>query len=177
MVSDANAPLLVVFGGINVGGISSGFYMWNYMSNIKDRFHIFVARNNKVNGPHAYGSLMSTLKLQGCAPSRQILYLFSGGYWPGMQLLINTGPAQFSSIYLVDIWIGPDSGVSRFYKALADGHAANITYVYTKFGANNDAARDYIAKKVGSQRAILVEGHGMPVHMSTNIEAVTRLSR
>ena len=43
---DADAPLLVVFGGIDVGGVQSGVYMWNYMANIKDKFHIFVALNN-----------------------------------------------------------------------------------------------------------------------------------
>jgi len=38
VAADANAPLLVVFGGIEVDKAPSGVYMWNYMSNIKDRF-------------------------------------------------------------------------------------------------------------------------------------------
>jgi hypothetical protein len=56
---------------------------------------------------------------------------------------------------------------------------AKITYVYTSFGANNDAARDYIANKLGPQRATLVEGQegekGMQVHMRTNTAAVGML--
>ena len=169
--ADAGAPLMVVFGGINVGGITSGHYMWNYMNTIKDRFHIFVAQSNAVNGPHSYRSLMKTVEAQGLTPSRQILYLFSGGYGPGMGVLAGAGPALFSSIYLVDIWMG-GSSVADFYKTLVDANAAKITYVHTKFGANNEKARDYIASKLGSQRAILVEGKGMDVHMGTNTVAV-----
>jgi hypothetical protein len=150
------------------------------MTTIKDRFHIFVANSNNVNGTNAYRSLMSTLKAQGRTPSRQILYLFSGGYRPGKELLTSDGPSLFSSIYLVDIWMGVTQrsghSIPNFYKALADGNAAKITYVYTTFGANNENARDYIAKKVGELRAVLVKGQGMKVHMSTNTEAVTRVS-
>ncbi len=179
MAPDASAPLIVVFGGIDVGGIHSGVYMWNYMSRIKDRFHIFVARSNAVNGSLAYRSLMSTLQAQGLTPSQQILYLFSGGYRPGMDLLPSSGPDLFSSIYLVDIWMGvtqrSGSTVPDFYKALVDGNAAKITYVYTTFGANNDKARDYIANKLGPHRAILVKGQGMQVHMGTNTVAVSTL--
>ncbi|HWJ49351.1 MAG TPA: hypothetical protein VNS62_16965 [Candidatus Udaeobacter sp.] len=54
MATDATAPLLVVFGGITVGGVQSGVYMWNYMKGIKDRFHIFVALNSDVDGNKSY---------------------------------------------------------------------------------------------------------------------------
>ena len=171
--ADAGAPLLVVFGGIDVGGVHSGHYMWKYMDAVKDRFHIFVARNNRVNGKHSYDALMKAAKAQKLAPSSQILYLFSGGYRPGMDLLPGHGSSLFSSIYLVDIWMG-GSVVPDFYKALVATNAAKITYVYTAFGANNDEARDYIANKVGP-RATLVEGKGMPMHMSTNTVAVGKL--
>ena len=177
--SDASAPLLVVFGGIDVGGVHSGVYMWNYMNKVKDRFHIFVARSNTVNGTHAHTALTSTLQAQKLTPSQQILYLFSGGYRPGMDLLPSNGPSLFSSIFLVDIWMGvtPRSGsvVPDFYKALADGNSAKITYVYTKFGANNDKARDYIANRLGTGKAVLVDGGGMETHMSTNTVAVKML--
>ncbi len=103
---DAKAPLLVVFGGIDVHRVHSGVYMWNYMSNIKDRFHIFVALSNHVNGTLAYRSLMKTLQTKSFTPSKQILYLFSGGYKPGIDVLTSGGPNLFSSIYLVDIWMG-----------------------------------------------------------------------
>jgi len=66
----------------------------------------------------------------------------------------------------------PRSTVLNFYKALADRNAAKLTYVYTKFGANNDGARDYIANKVGRARATLVHRGrreaGMQTHMRTN---------
>ncbi|HSB64194.1 MAG TPA: hypothetical protein VLJ18_08510 [Thermoanaerobaculia bacterium] len=177
--SDASAPLLVVFGGIDVDGVHSGVYMWNYMKDVKDRFHIFVARSNTVNGTHAHTALTSALKAQSLTPSQQILYLFSGGYRPGMDLLPSNGPNLFSSIFLVDIWMGvtkkSGSTVPDFYKTLADGHSAKITYVFTTFGANNDKARDYIANRLGSGRAVLVKGGGMAVHMSTNSVAVKML--
>ena len=181
--SNATAPLLVVFGGIDVGGVQSGVYMWNYMANIKDKFHIFVALNSNVNGTQAYRSLMETLKAKGLTPSRQILYLFSGGYNPGIQLLTGSGADLFSSIYLVDIWMGEGkdhrSTVPNFYKALANKNAAKLTYVYTGFGANNAGARDYIAKKLGSARATLVRGGrhetGMQNHMRTNSVAIGTL--
>jgi len=174
---DSSAPLLVVFGGIDVGGVHSGTYMWDYLGGLKDRFHIFVATSNTVDGDDAYRALKNALKEKGLAPSNEILYLFSGGYRPGMHVLRAGGRTLFSSIYLVDIWMGvterSGSTVPDFYKALADAYGKKITYVYTSFGANNGAARDYIAKRV--DRAILVKGGGMPVHMSTNSEAVRLL--
>lgn len=183
MATDATAPLLVVFGGITVGGVQSGVYMWNYMKGIKDRFHIFVALNSDVDGNKSYDALMSKLEVQSLTPSRQILYLFSGGYKPGMGLLNAKSTDLFSSIYLVDIWMGvtkkSHSIVPDFYKALADKIASKITYVYTSFGANNDAARDYIANRLGSQKATLVKGQkgeeGMQTHMRTNTVAVGTL--
>jgi hypothetical protein len=183
IASDASAPLLVVFGGIDVGGVHSGVYMWKYMDTIKDRFHIFVALHNHVNGSKAYSSLKSTLQAQGLAPSSRILYLFSGGYRPGIDLLTSDGPDLFASICLVDIWMGvtqqSGSRVPDFYKALANKNAAKMTYVYTSFGANNEAARNYIANKLGSQRATLVKGQkgeeGMQTHMRTNTVAIGTL--
>src|SRR5260370_17464655 len=127
---DADAPLLVVFGGIDVGGVQSGVYMWNYMANIKDKFHIFVALNNNVNGTQAYRSLMETLKAKGLTPSRQILYLFSGGYKPGISLLTSSDPNLFSSIYLVDIWMGEGkdhrSTLPTSSKSLATTNTPNL---------------------------------------------------
>jgi len=179
---DANAPLLVVFGGIPVGGVQSGVYMWKYMSQkIKDQFHIFVAVHEKVNGTLTYRFLMDTLKAKAITPSTQILYLFSGGYRPGMDLLTSNGPNAFSAIYLVDIWMGvtkrSGSTVPDFYKKLVDENAAKITftYVHTLFGANNNEARDYIANEVGPARAILVAGGTMKDHMSTNTTAIGTL--
>ena len=183
VASAADAPLLVVFGGIPVGGVQSGVYMWKYMDGIKDRFHIFVALSNDTDGNKAYEALMNTIKAQSLSPSGQILYLFSGGYKPGMALLTSKGSDLFSSIYLVDIWMGvtkkSHSIVPDFYKALVDKIPAKLTYVYTSFGANNDAARDYIANRLGSQKATLVKWQkgeeGMQTHMRTNAVAVGML--
>jgi hypothetical protein len=173
----ASAPLLVVFGGIDVNGVHSGTYMWDYMGGIKDRFHIFVAASNTVNGDDSYRTLKSTLEEKGLTPSTQILYLFSGGWRPGVNVLRAGGRTLFSSIYLVDIWMGVSkhSGSTSpdFYKALAKEYGPKITYVYTTFGANNSAARDYIASKAAN--AVLVEGSGMSIHMSTNTATVRLL--
>jgi hypothetical protein len=176
---DAKAPLLVVFGGITVDNVQSGVYMWKYMKGVEDRFHIFVAVSNDVHGDKAYDSLMKIVKEHGLAPPTQILYLFSGGYGPGMPLLRDNGSDRFSSIYLVDIWMGigknSHSLVPDFYKVLVNKLPEKITYVYTSFGANNPAVRDYIAGKLGAQKAKLVPGSGMDTHMSTNTVAVSML--
>jgi len=183
IASADDAPLLVVFGGIDVGGVQSGVYMWKYMDGIKDKFHIFVADNQNVNGTEAYRAVMEMLKAKNLTPSRQVLYLFSGGYKPGMNLLSSADPNLFSSIYLVDIWMGVGKDqrgtVPNFYKALAKKNAAKITYVYTYSGATNDEARDYIAQQVGRAKATLVKGgkneSGIQTHMRTNTVAVGTL--
>ena len=174
---NADAPLLVVFGGIDVHKVHSGVYMWNYMNPIRQRFHIFVAQSNSVNGTLAYGALLKAVTDKGLKPSKQILYLFSGGYRPGIDVLTTSGASVFSSIYLVDIWMG-GARLGTFYQTLADHNAAKMTYVYTIFGANNKVARDYIAKKV-IPRATLVQSlaheGGMDTHMRTNVIAVNTL--
>lgn len=177
MAPNANAPLLVVFGGIDVHKVHSGVYMWNYMNLVRQRFHIFVAQSNGVGGTLAYDALLKAVTAKGLKPSKQILYLFSGGYRPGIDVLTTSGASVFSAIYLVDIWMG-GARVGNFYKALADHNATKITYVYTIFGANNKVARDYIAKKV-VPRATLVQSlaheGGIDTHMRTNVIAVNTL--
>jgi hypothetical protein len=173
----ADAPLLVVFGGIDVHKVHSGVYMWNYMNPVRQRFHIFVAQSNGVDGTLAYDALLKALTAKGLKPSKQILYLFSGGYRPGIDVLTTSGASVFSAIYLVDIWMG-GARVGNFYQALADHNATKITYVYTIFGANNKVARDYIATKV-VPRATLVQSlaheGGIDTHMRTNVIAVNTL--
>jgi len=190
IASNANAPLLVVFGGIPVlqsviDGIrrdsrhdpmvGSAVYMWNYMNDVSDRFHVFVAIDpHVVDGVKAYEALMNTVSDKNLTPSQQILYLFSGGWKPGRALLQGKGDALFSSIFLVDIWMG-NATSSDFYRQLASTKAQKITYAYTSFGANNDDTRDYIASQVGSTRAVQVPGGGMATHMKTNKVAVGML--
>jgi hypothetical protein len=120
---------------------------------------------------------LKALTAKGLKPSTQILYLFSGGYRPGIDVLTTSGASVFSAIYLVDIWMG-GARVGNFYQALADHNATKITYVYTIFGANNKVARDYIATKV-VPRATLVQSlaheGGIDTHMRTNVIAVNTL--
>ena len=176
VADDANVPLLVVFGGKPVAHVRSGIYMWNYMTTaLKAKFHIFVAAGMNVKGTESYRIVMQTLKEHGATPSRQILYLFSGGWLPGMDLLGSCDPDLFSSIYLVDIWMGQDDKgsfrVADFYKALADKNRAKLHYIFTKGGAENAEARDYIADKAGPRAIFAKDGD----HMGTNNIAIGAL--
>lgn len=190
IASNANAPLLVVFGGVPVlqsvidgirrdprpdPTVTSAVYMWNYMNDVTDRFHVFVAIDpHVVDGVKAYEALMNTVSDKSLSPSTKILYLFSGGWKPGRTLLLNKGDDLFSSIFLVDIWMGNTTS-SGFYRQLASTKDKKLTYVYTTFGANDDDTRDFIANKLGSTKAVLVPGGGMATHMKTNKVAVGML--
>jgi hypothetical protein len=44
-----------------------------------------------------------------------------------------------------------------------------ITYVYTSFGTNNSAVRDYIAASWDSPKAKLVPGSGIDTRMSSTV--------
>ena len=182
------APLLVVFGGINVDidgrkNVPSGDYMWNYMQNLRNRFHIFVAADSGWQGNERYDLLMRTLDKKHIKPPSQTLYLFSGGYSPGMNLLRSKGAQRFVEILLVDIWMGGppkySADVPEFYKSLAAANAQKMTYTYTEFGANNHVARDYIANVLGPTRTTLVTKQGQEsggaTHMRTNTFAVAEL--
>lgn len=193
-----NATLLVVFGGIPVNKIEfdgvkrkkpiyvpSGDYMWNFMNDLKDRFHIFVSAGSDVGGNAAYNPLLKKMKEKEIAHSSEILYLFSGGGAPGTQLLDGKGADRFSSIFLVDIWMGfgtkhPSPFMPDFYTHFVNAHADKISaYVFTQGGADNDDARDFLVKKLGSQKAIKVEHQagedGMQTHLRTNVVALKML--
>jgi len=58
----ATARLLLVFGGTDVNGRTSGTYMWDYMGGFKDKFHIFVAFTNFVKGAEAYKAVLKALE-------------------------------------------------------------------------------------------------------------------
>ena len=177
---NATARLLLMFGGTDVNGRTSGTYMWDYVGGFKDKFHIFVASNNFVKGDKAYDAVMKTLEANHLTASDQILYLFSGGWSPGMQLLRAQGAKTFSSILLVDIWMRADSengqASAKFYKALADTDTKKLAYVFTPGGAVNKEARDYIANRLGPEKAKRVDYQDgvdqMDTHMSTNEVAV-----
>jgi hypothetical protein len=206
LAAQPNAPLLMVFGGIDVSEsvidpadkahakemVQSGVYMWKYFNNLKSRYHIFVAYNPKVNGALAYRYVLYTLQRKGFPPAvcpvaepeafsgpSQILYLFSGGYKPGIELLKSYPDRLFSTICLVDIWMG-NKTVGAYYESLAAANAGKTYYIHTSFGANNDAARDSIARTLGGARSMLVKGRpgesGMQTHMRTNEEATSRIA-
>src|SRR5215475_9617057 len=176
---DKSAPLLLVFGGVVVGGRTSGDYMWDYMGDIKEKYHIFVADGPRVKNPdESYKKLLDALQKNELQASSQILYLFSGGWRPGIPILRSVEAKTFSSIYLVDIWMD-DKEVATFYKSLADKEAGRLTYIYTPGGAENSDAIDYIAKKLGASKATRVEYRKdvdqSVTHMSTNSVAVGML--
>lgn len=192
-----NATLLVVFGGIPVNEIEfdgikrkkpvyipSGDYMWNFMNDLKDRFHIFVSASSHVDGSAAYNSLIKKMKEKETTHSSEILYLFSGGGGPGTQLLDGKGADRFSSIFLVDIWMGfgtkhPSPFMPNFYKHFVNTHADKTAYVFTEGGADNNDARDFLVRKLGSQKAIKVDPQagedGMQTHLRTNVVALKML--
>ena len=191
--------LLVVFGGVDVDKkefdgvkrkkpiyVPSGDYMWRFMNDdLKGRFHIFVSASNAVGGDASYQSLISKLTEKKVTHTSEILYLFSGGGGPGTQLLDGNGADRFSSVFLVDIWMGfskkrhPASFMPDFYKSFVNTHANKTTYVFTEGGADNDKARDFLVNKLGSQKAVEVDNQkgedGMQTHLRTNDVALKML--
>lgn len=165
--SNPSAPLLFVIGGIDVNGRQSGVYMWDYMNKLKAEYHIFVAKNANVNGINAYKAVDKKLQEKGITLSTKILYLFSGGYRGGMAILEYYN-SDFSSVYLVDIWMG-NAIVSNFYKKYVDTNAAKTKYYYTLFGAVSPTTRDYIVNKASVKK---LNNKG---HMETNIDATNTL--
>ena len=168
---NTTAPLLIVYGGIPVGGRSSGDYMWDYVDKLKSKYHIFVATSHKVDGDSSYASVLAQLEKYGIKPSSKVLYLFSGGYRPGMALLKNKA-SDFAKTLLVDIWM-KGSVISSFYIKFTKDNSAKVKYYYTDFGANNTVARDTIAKSASTSKRR--SGGSMTVHMDTNLDAVSSL--
>lgn len=164
--SNPSAPLLVVFGGIDVNGVKSGVYMWDYVSKLESRYHVFVAESQRVNGPAAYSALLKNLNQKGLNPSSKVLYLFSGGYSPGKPVLTSSSN-DFSKVLLVDIWMG-NKTVSDFYIKYAKDNSSKTKYFYTSSGAQNNEASEIISKTVTS----IKNSSG---HMKTNNDAVSSL--
>jgi hypothetical protein len=131
-----------------------------------------------VNGPKAYDALMNA-RDQKFAPTQQILFLFSGGYLPGLGLLGDkTYADKFSPIFLVDIWMG-DENVANFYMHFVNKNKDRVSYVFTEGGPANPDARKRIAGTLGSQKAIEVDAQkgdvGYMTHMRTNTVAIGML--
>jgi len=161
------SPLAIVFGGIPVGGKQSGEYMYDYFNKTGNKLNLFVASNSNVNGKASYDSVMK----KDITPSKKILYLFSGGYKPGMELLKSVGADTFDKIYLVDIWMG-NASVSDFYTKLAKDNKGKVEYYYTSFGADNNTARNSISQTVTKSVS-----NNKNDHMDTNNDAVEALMK
>jgi hypothetical protein len=167
--SSKKSPLVVVFGGINVGGKKSGEYMYDYLSKVGTSANMFVATDHNVNGKSAYDALKNKLSEKSIVPSKKILYLFSGGYNPGMELLKSVGASEFDLIYLVDIWMG-NSKVASFYEDLAKNNVSKVRYFYTGTGAANANAKNNLIKTLNFYKA-----NDNNDHMATNKDAVSDL--
>ena len=59
--SKKNAPLIMVYGGIDVGGKKSGEYMYDYLGKIGSSANIFEAKDHKVNGKESYKAVKDKL--------------------------------------------------------------------------------------------------------------------
>lgn len=164
---DKSAPLVVVFGGINVSGRESGDYMYDYFNKTGDKYNLFVAKNHKIDGAGAYQALKNKISSGEITPSKKILYLFSGGYKPGKPTLTQFGPEEFDKIILVDIWMG-SSPIADFYKNLASQNRDKVEYYYTDYGANNSEARNHISSAVSKKEKV-------SSHMASNINAINSL--
>jgi hypothetical protein len=168
--SKKNAPLIMVYGGIDVGGKKSGEYMYDYLGKIGSSANIFVAKDHKVDGKGSYKAVKDKLSEKSISPSKKILYLFSGGYKPGMELLNSVSASEFDLIYLVDIWMG-NSKVASFYKNLAENNRGKVRYFYSGDGAQNADAKNSLIKTLNFYKS-----NDQNNHMATNTDAVSDLS-
>jgi hypothetical protein len=165
-----DAPLLFVLGGKKIDDVSSGKYMWEFMGEAKELCHVFVARDSSVNGVTAFDAVIDTFLEAGVVPRYLVLYLFSGGYWPGKQLIEKKGPLTFRRIVLVDIWIGLDG--AKFYGEYADNRVVMgiTTYVNTGWAARNDKVN---AALENADAHVPVSGpQTMATHKSANKDAM-----
>jgi hypothetical protein len=167
--SSKSSPLAIVFGGIPQGGKQSGEYMYDYFNKTGDKLNLFIAANANVNGKSSYDSVIKKMDQSSITPSKKILYLFSGGYKPGMELLKSVGANKFDKIYLVDIWMG-NASASDFYTKIAKDNKGKVEYYYTSFGADNNTARNTISQAVSKSVA-----NNKNDHMDTNNDAIAAL--
>jgi hypothetical protein len=179
--TNKSAPLVIVFGGTDVGGKASGVYMYNYFtSELLSRYTVFVANSSRIDGNKAWKEIITKCQELGLTPSKKILYLFSGGYLPAMQIDKSTDVnkrldylnSAFNKIFLVDIWIGTSG--SNFYQKLAEKYGNKLEYYSyggsgSSGGSANSAVRKIIVSKASKSYL------NSPDHMKTNLEAIKSL--
>lgn len=179
--TNKSAPLVVVFGGTDVGGKASGIYMYDYFtSDLLSKYTVFVANSSRIDGNKAWKEISDKCQELGLTPTKKILYLFSGGYLPAMQIDKNSDvnkrldylSSNFDKIFLVDIWIG--SSGSNFYQKLAEKYGKKLEYYSyggqnSPGGSNNSPVRKILVSK--SSKSYV----NSPDHMKTNVEAIKSL--
>lgn len=167
------APLVIVFGGINVKERESGDYMYDYFNKTGNKYNLFVAKNHRVNGLEVYNKLNQYTQSHNIYPTKKVLYLFSGGFRPGFQLLKSVSANEFEKIYLVDIWIGKNKQVHELYAQLAKNYPNKVEYYYT--GTDSQAGGSAnLRAKLEIKRSVAVSKQGSN-HMLTNADAVSSL--
>jgi hypothetical protein len=179
--TNKSAPLVVVFGGTDVGGKASGVYMYDYFtSDLFSKYTVFIANSSRIDGNKAWKEIIDKCQELGLTPSKKILYLFSGGYLPAMQIDKNSDVnkrvdylnSAFNKIFLVDIWIGKSG--SNFYQKLAEKYGNKLEYYSyggpgSSGGSANVAVRKIIVSKASKSYL------NSPDHMKTNLEAIKSL--
>jgi predicted chitinase len=163
---DKSAPLVICFGGIDVAGRRSGVYMYDYFNeSILSKFHVFVSYSHATNGAQSYSAIKKILEESKIKPSYYLLYLFSGGYRPGIEIVDTVGLDFFKKVYLVDIYIGK----TLYWVNLAEKQPTKFVYFWTPGAHANVEAHERIKKKV--------ENFSGSNHLDTNIDAVNYLNK
>jgi len=111
LAKDANnnyigAPLVMVFGGVNVNGKQAREYMKPYMELLLTDNHVFIATNDKVDFNDCYS--FATGGHNPRPPEKRVLYAFSNGIIPVSDYIQATAGAayhNFDKIYLVDAFL------------------------------------------------------------------------
>jgi hypothetical protein len=167
------APLIIVYGGINVKERESGDYMYDYFNGTGNNYNLFVAKNHHINGLEAYNKVIQHLQGQNIYPRKKALYLFSGGVRPGFQLLQSVSPNEFEKIYLVDIYIGKNTAVYDLYTQLAKNYPNKVEFYYT--GSDSEAGGLVNLKAKREIKASVSVSKQGSNHMLTNVDAVSSL--
>ena len=75
--SNKSAPLVVVFGGDDHNGKTSGVYMYDYFTpDLLSRYTVFVANSSKIDGNKAWKEIVAKCKELKLNPSKKILYCY-----------------------------------------------------------------------------------------------------
>jgi hypothetical protein len=179
--SNKSAPLIVVFGGVDRNGKTSGVYMYDYFTpDLLSRYTVFIANSSQIDGNKAWKEIVAKCKELKLTPSKKILYLFSGGYLPAMSIdnssdvnkKLDYLNSTFNKIFLVDIWIGKSA--SNFYQKLGERYGNKLEY-YSYGGANSSGGSGNVfVRKILSSKSSKTYLNS-PDHMKTNLEAVKSL--